>query len=89
MPAVTEPTNYTKLSKKIIHRADDLAILSPYNSVVREITTDFKPTPVQCVASNPLGPNNLVASRSKCTLFGQLNIRHAFNMTRGPTTVGP
>jgi hypothetical protein len=41
---VTEPTNYTKLSKKIIHRADDLANLSPYNPVVREITTDFKPT---------------------------------------------
>jgi hypothetical protein len=41
---VTEPTNYTKLSKKIIHQADDLANLSPYNPVVREITTDFKPT---------------------------------------------
>jgi hypothetical protein len=25
MPAVIEPTNYTKLSKKIIHQADDLA----------------------------------------------------------------
>jgi hypothetical protein len=44
MPAVTEPTNYTTLSKKIIHRADDLANLSSYNPVVREITTDFKPT---------------------------------------------
>jgi hypothetical protein len=44
MPAVTEPTNYTKLSKKIIHRADNLANLSPYNLVVREITMDFKPT---------------------------------------------
>jgi hypothetical protein len=33
-----------RLSKKIIHRADDLANLSPYNPVVREITTDFKPT---------------------------------------------
>jgi hypothetical protein len=41
---VIEPTNYTRLSKKIIHRADDLANLSPYNPVVREITTDFKPT---------------------------------------------
>jgi hypothetical protein len=41
---VTEPTNYTKLSKKIIHRADDLANLSPYNTVVREITIDFKLT---------------------------------------------
>jgi hypothetical protein len=44
---------------------------------------------VQCVAGNPLGLNNLPASRSKGTLFGQLNVRHAFNMTRGPTTVGP
>jgi hypothetical protein len=43
MPAVTEPSNYTKLSKKIIQRADDLANLSSYNPVVREITTDFKP----------------------------------------------
>jgi hypothetical protein len=41
---VTEPTNYTKLSKKIIHPADDLTNLSPYNPVVHEITTDFKPT---------------------------------------------
>jgi hypothetical protein len=44
MPAVIEPTNYTRLSKKITHRADDLANLSPYNPVVHEITTDFKPT---------------------------------------------
>jgi hypothetical protein len=44
MSAVTEPTNYTKLSKKIIHQADDLANLSPYNPVVRKIPTDFKPT---------------------------------------------
>jgi hypothetical protein len=44
MPAVTELTNYTRLSKKIIHRADDLANLSPYNPVVCEITTDFKLT---------------------------------------------
>jgi hypothetical protein len=35
--AVTEPTNYTKLSKKIIQRADDLANLSPYNPVVCEL----------------------------------------------------
>jgi hypothetical protein len=41
---VTEPTNYTKLSKKIIHQADDLTNLSSYNPVVREITMDFKPT---------------------------------------------
>jgi hypothetical protein len=45
--------------------------------------------PVQCVAGNPLSPNNLSASWLKGTLFGQLNVRHAFNMTRGPTTVGP
>jgi hypothetical protein len=44
MPDVTEPTNYTKLSKKIIHQADNLANLSPYNPVVHEIMTDFKPT---------------------------------------------
>jgi hypothetical protein len=42
--SVTEPTNYTKLSKKIIHQTDDLANLSPYNPVVHKITTDFKPT---------------------------------------------
>jgi hypothetical protein len=41
---VTEPTNYTKLNNKIIHQASDLANLSPYNPVVREIMTDFKPT---------------------------------------------
>jgi hypothetical protein len=40
---VTEPPNYTKLSKKIIPNTDDLANLSPYNPVVRAITTDFKP----------------------------------------------
>jgi hypothetical protein len=44
IPVVTELTNYTKLSKKIMHRADDLANLIPYNPVVREIMTDFKPT---------------------------------------------
>jgi hypothetical protein len=44
IPAVTELTNYTKLSKEIIHRADDLANLRPYNPVVREITMNFKPT---------------------------------------------
>jgi hypothetical protein len=54
MLAITEPTNYTKLSKKTIHRADDLANLSPYNPVVREITTDFKPTytPAKIVISS-------------------------------------
>jgi hypothetical protein len=40
---VTEPPNYTKLSKKIIPKADDLANLSPYNPLVRENSTDFKP----------------------------------------------
>ena len=44
--SITEPTNYTKLSKKIIRRADDLANLSPYNPVVREIMKDFKPTSI-------------------------------------------
>jgi hypothetical protein len=54
MPAVTEPTNYTRLGKKIIHRAEDLANLSPYNPIVREITTDFKPTyiPAKIVISS-------------------------------------
>jgi hypothetical protein len=47
------------------------------------------PTPVQCAAGNLLGPNNLLASRSKGMLFGQLNVKHAFNMTQDPTTVGP
>jgi hypothetical protein len=47
------------------------------------------PAPVQYVAGNPLGSNNLPASRSKGTLSGQLNVRHVFNMTRGPTTIGP
>ena len=47
------------------------------------------PAPAQCAAGNLLGLNNLPASRSKGALFGQLNVRHAFNMTWGPTTVGP
>ena len=46
MPAVTEPTNYTKLSKKSSTRVDDLANLSPYNPIVREIAKDFKPTSI-------------------------------------------
>jgi hypothetical protein len=33
---VTEPTNYTKLSKKISTGADNLANLSPYNPVVQK-----------------------------------------------------
>jgi hypothetical protein len=54
MPAVTELTNYMRLSKKIIHQADDLANLSPYNPVVCEITMDFKPTyiPAKIVISS-------------------------------------
>jgi hypothetical protein len=40
---VTEPPNYTKLSRKIIQRKDNSTNLSPYNPVVREILTDFKP----------------------------------------------
>ena len=47
------------------------------------------PAPAQCAVGNLLGPNNLPASWSEGTLSGQLNVRHAFNMTRGPTTVGP
>jgi hypothetical protein len=47
------------------------------------------PAPVQCAVGNPLGPNNLSVSQSEGTLSDQLNVRHAFNMTRGPTTVGP
>jgi hypothetical protein len=53
MPAVTDQHDYTKLSKKIIHQADDSTNLSPYNPAVHEITTDFKPTyiPVKIVIS--------------------------------------
>jgi hypothetical protein len=47
------------------------------------------PSPVQCAAGNLLSPNNLLASRLKGTVFSQLNVRHAFNMTRGRTMVGP
>ena len=47
------------------------------------------PALAQCAAGNLLGPNNLLASWSEGTLSGQLNVRHAFNMTRGPTMVGP
>jgi hypothetical protein len=46
-PAVTKPTNYTKLSKKITVGADNSINLSPYNPVVRETTKDFKPTNIQ------------------------------------------
>jgi hypothetical protein len=59
---VTELTNYTKLSKKIIHRADDLTNLSLYNPVVREITTDFKPTyiPAKIVKSLAVNITNYI-----------------------------
>jgi hypothetical protein len=62
IPAVTEPTNYTKLSKKIIHRADNLANLNPYNPVVCEITTDFKPThtPAKIVISLAVTTTNYI-----------------------------
>ena len=39
------------------------------------------PAPVQCAVGNLLALNNLPVSRSKGTLFGQLYVRHAFNMT--------
>jgi hypothetical protein len=66
---VTEPTNYTRLSKKIIHRADDLANLSPYNPVVREITTDFKPTciPVKIVISSAVTITSYIKVRGTNT----------------------
>jgi hypothetical protein len=62
---VTEPTNYTKLSKKIIHQADDLANLSPYNPVVRKITMDFKPTymPAKIVISLAVTITNYIKVR--------------------------
>jgi hypothetical protein len=65
IPAVTEPTNYTKLSKKIIHQADDLANLCPYNPVVRQITTDFKPTyiPAKIVISLAVTITNYIKVR--------------------------
>jgi hypothetical protein len=65
MPAITEPTNYTRLIKKIIHRADDLANLSPYNLVVHEITIDFKPTyiPAKIVISLVVTITNYIKVR--------------------------
>jgi hypothetical protein len=44
--SVVEPTNYTKLRKSPTG-ADNLANLSPYNPIVREILKDFKPTNIQ------------------------------------------
>jgi hypothetical protein len=76
MPAVTEPTNYTRLSKKIIHRADDLANLSPYNPVVYEITTDFKPTyiPAKIVISSAV----TITSYIKVHVANTLEFKHSY-----------
>jgi hypothetical protein len=62
---VTDRRDYTKLSKKIIHQADDLANLSPYNPFVREITTDFKPTyiPAKIVISLAVTITNYIKVR--------------------------
>ena len=46
MPAITEPTNYTRLRKSSAE-ADNLANLSPYNPVVRKTTKDFKQINIQ------------------------------------------
>jgi hypothetical protein len=74
--ALTELTNYTKLSKKIIHRADDLANLSPYNPVVREITTDFKPTyiPAKIVISLAVTITNYI----KVHIMDTLEFKHSY-----------
>jgi hypothetical protein len=73
---VTEPTNYMRLSKKIIHRADDLANLIPYNSVVREITTDFKPTyiPAKIVISSAV----IITSYIKVRVTNTSEFKHSF-----------
>jgi hypothetical protein len=69
MLAIIEPTNYTRLSKKIIHRADDLANLSPYNPVVHEIMTDFKPTyiPAKIVISSAVTITSYIKVRVAIT----------------------
>jgi hypothetical protein len=76
MPAVTEPTNYTKLSKKIIHRADDLANLSSYNPVVREITIDFKPTyiPAKIIISLAV----IITSYIKVHVANTSELKHSY-----------
>jgi hypothetical protein len=77
---VTEPTNYTRLSKKIIHRADDLANLSPYNPVVREITTDFKPTYISA---------KIVISSAVTITVSVINLNNSYNKTaRGGDLAG-
>jgi hypothetical protein len=76
MPAVIELTNYTKLSKKIIHQVDDLANLSPYNTVVREITTDFKPTyiPTKIIISSAV----TITSYTKVHVANTLEFKHSY-----------
>jgi hypothetical protein len=73
---VTEPTNYTRLSKKIIHRADDLTNLSPYNPVVREITTDFKPIyiPAKIVISSAV----TITSYIKVRVTNTSEFKHSY-----------
>jgi hypothetical protein len=73
---VTEPTNYTRLSKKIIHRADDLANLSLYNPVVREIMTDFKPTyiPAKIVISSAV----TITSYIKVRIANTSEFKHSY-----------
>jgi hypothetical protein len=76
LPPVAELTNYTKLSNKIIHRADDLANLSPYNLVVRETTTDFKPTytPAKIVISSAV----TITSYIKVRVANTLEFKHSY-----------
>jgi hypothetical protein len=75
-PPVTEPTNYTRLSKKITHRADDLANLSLYNPVVREITTDFKPTyiPAKIIISSAV----TITSYIKVRVANTSEFKHSY-----------
>jgi hypothetical protein len=74
--SVTEPTNYMRLSKKIIHRTDDLTNLSPYNPVVREITTDFKPTyiPAKIVISSTV----TITSYIKIRVTNTSEFKHSY-----------
>jgi hypothetical protein len=73
---VTEPTNYTRLSKKIIHRADDLVNLSPYNPVIREIATNFKPTyiPAKIVISSAV----TITSYIKVLVINTSEYKHSY-----------
>jgi hypothetical protein len=73
---VTKPTNYTRLSKKIIHRANGLTNLSPYNPVVREITTDFKPTyiPAKIVISSAV----TITSYIKVRVANTSEFKHSY-----------